>query len=92
MCELQEEMVRTWLCGEWCEDGLLIIHTSSRHGKADCPTDNNLTATLELAVKEGWQRCFGCHALVERLFGCQHIIWYLPLHPFFHPILTQSSK
>ncbi|KAI5848047.1 hypothetical protein BZA05DRAFT_340376 [Tricharina praecox] len=43
------------------------------HGKTDCPTDTNLNKTLELAAANGWQRCYTCHALVERLFGCQHI-------------------
>ncbi|KAF8250894.1 hypothetical protein K440DRAFT_616536 [Wilcoxina mikolae CBS 423.85] len=61
------------LCGK-CAQMTCVSCKKKWHGKTDCPTDSNLTATLELAVRKGWQRCRGCHALVERLFGCQHIV------------------
>ena len=39
----------------------------------DCPEDSELTATLAVAAREGWQRCQSCYALVEKEFGCQHM-------------------
>ncbi|PLB48622.1 hypothetical protein P170DRAFT_357626 [Aspergillus steynii IBT 23096] len=39
----------------------------------DCPEDTALQATLSLASREGWQRCFSCRRLVELGMGCYHI-------------------
>jgi hypothetical protein len=44
------------------------------HGqRQDCPEDFGLTATLEAAMEESWQRCFSCRAMVELASGCRHI-------------------
>ncbi|KAL4864105.1 hypothetical protein BDV12DRAFT_189211 [Aspergillus spectabilis] len=39
----------------------------------DCASDPALQATLSLASREGWQRCFSCRALVQLGTGCYHI-------------------
>ncbi|KAF2274806.1 ariadne RING finger [Westerdykella ornata] len=41
--------------------------------QSDCPKDQALQATLELAVAQHWQRCYSCKALVEIKHGCNHI-------------------
>lgn len=45
------------------------------HGASDCPADQEIRKTLELAAKEGWQRCRKCFILVERVSGCLHMSW-----------------
>ncbi|KAE8356065.1 hypothetical protein BDV28DRAFT_154931 [Aspergillus coremiiformis] len=39
----------------------------------DCAEDTALQATLDLATREGWQRCFACRAMVELRVGCYHM-------------------
>ena len=39
----------------------------------DCPEEFGLEATLEEAERQGWRRCYSCHALVELTEGCRHI-------------------
>ncbi|KAL2871417.1 E3 ubiquitin-protein ligase [Aspergillus lucknowensis] len=39
----------------------------------DCASDPALQATLSLASREGWQRCFSCRALVQLGTGCYHM-------------------
>ncbi|KAA8909079.1 hypothetical protein FN846DRAFT_943327 [Sphaerosporella brunnea] len=60
------------LCGK-CTLMTCVSCKQQWHGNSDCPTDKDLDVTLQIAATEGWQRCRSCHALVERLFGCQHI-------------------
>jgi hypothetical protein len=62
------------LCEE-CAQLTCVSCKGEYHGGADCPKDTALEATLKLAAKKDWQRCKGCHALVERAFGCEHITW-----------------
>lgn len=39
----------------------------------DCPDDPSMKLTLQTAAENGWQRCQGCHAIVELAHGCQHM-------------------
>ncbi|KAL2836858.1 hypothetical protein BJX68DRAFT_273338 [Aspergillus pseudodeflectus] len=39
----------------------------------NCPTDTELKSLLEIAKRQGWQRCFACWRIVELLHGCNHI-------------------
>ncbi|KAL4806770.1 hypothetical protein BDV18DRAFT_159940 [Aspergillus unguis] len=39
----------------------------------DCASDPALQATLSLASREGWQRCFSCRTLVQLGTGCYHM-------------------
>lgn len=43
----------------------------------DCVADPALQATLALATRQGWQRCFACKALVELGIGCYHMTYAL---------------
>ncbi|KAF5004643.1 hypothetical protein FDECE_8881 [Fusarium decemcellulare] len=43
------------------------------HGGEECPQDNDMNLTNQLAEEEGWKRCFSCNALVEHREACQHM-------------------
>ncbi|KAF8454496.1 hypothetical protein BGX38DRAFT_1171946 [Terfezia claveryi] len=55
-----------------CKRGTCVRCMAPEHA-GDCPEDSELTATLAVAAREGWQRCQNCRALVEKDFGCQHM-------------------
>lgn len=55
-----------------CKSGTCVRCMAPEHA-GDCPEDSELTATLAVAAREGWQRCQNCRALVEKDFGCQHM-------------------
>jgi hypothetical protein len=40
---------------------------------ADCPKDNELEQTLELAKENSWRRCESCRRVLDLMFGCNHI-------------------
>ena len=50
-------------------------HCGSLGHEGDCPHDEILQAILEHAVREGWQRCYSCRAMVERRDGCDHMTY-----------------
>jgi len=58
-----------------CESGheTCAICREPDHGGQDCPRDLDLERTNELAVEEGWKRCYACQALVEHREACQHM-------------------
>ncbi|KAK8029520.1 IBR finger domain protein [Apiospora rasikravindrae] len=39
----------------------------------DCPNDEHLGQTLQLAREQGWQRCQNCWGMVELNTGCNHM-------------------
>ncbi|RKF55411.1 putative E3 ubiquitin-protein ligase ARI9 [Golovinomyces cichoracearum] len=39
----------------------------------DCPADIALHNVLELAKRQGWQRCFNCRRVIELEMGCNHM-------------------
>lgn len=43
------------------------------HGQGDCPMDQALVLTNQMAEEEGWRRCYQCRALVEHAEACQHM-------------------
>lgn len=45
--------------------------------EGDCPKDEALQQTLELAREQEWSRCRECGRIVELVFGCHHMT-YLP--------------
>lgn len=45
----------------------------SYHYRSDCPEDPALQATLDLAGRAGWRRCFRCRTMVELNRGCYHM-------------------
>lgn len=55
-----------------CDQDTCILCKGKYHD-GDCPRDAALEGVLQIAREAGWQRCFGCHAIVERQEGCNHI-------------------
>ena len=43
------------------------------HRSRECPKDEATQRFVEVAKKEGWQRCFNCSAMVELKEGCNHM-------------------
>ena len=43
------------------------------HCEIDCQQDITMQATINLAERAGWKRCYSCHTLVERNNGCRHM-------------------
>ncbi|KAH8177654.1 IBR domain, a half RING-finger domain-containing protein [Sarocladium implicatum] len=43
------------------------------HGQDDCPMDQAMILTNQMAEEEGWRRCYRCRALVEHSEACQHM-------------------
>ena len=55
---------RTKICPQ-CRD---IAHTTT-----GCTRDPGLPGILEMARRHHWQRCYECHAMVEKNGGCHHV-------------------
>ena len=48
--------------------------TCKRKGhEGDCPEDRDIQILVKTAAEKGWQRCFKCRRIVERLSGCNHM-------------------
>ena len=45
------------------------------HARKECPKDEETKRFVEIAKKEGWQRCHNCSAMVELKEGCNHMTW-----------------
>ncbi|KAH0544767.1 hypothetical protein FGG08_001134 [Glutinoglossum americanum] len=41
--------------------------------EGDCPEDAALESLVKKAAEKGWQRCFKCKRMVERVSGCNHM-------------------
>ncbi|KAJ4303586.1 hypothetical protein N0V90_002485 [Kalmusia sp. IMI 367209] len=61
-----------------CGSETCAMCKSEFHQGVDCPADPALHATLSLADKEHWQRCYACGQLVELDHGCHHMT-YVPV-------------
>ena len=46
--------------------------------EGECPPDEATQQVLNLANREGWQRCYRCHTLVELNIGCHHMTYVSP--------------
>ena len=58
-------------CKACSQDTCMLCKSQYHHG--DCPRDADLEAILRLSQENGWQRCTGCQAMVERGEGCNHM-------------------
>ncbi|KAI1428167.1 hypothetical protein F5Y12DRAFT_78419 [Xylaria sp. FL1777] len=58
-----------------CTDGhyTCIICRNPQHEGDNCPQDEDMVRTNELAEAAGWKRCNACQAFVEHTDGCQHM-------------------
>ncbi|KIJ55708.1 hypothetical protein M422DRAFT_151942 [Sphaerobolus stellatus SS14] len=55
---------------------LLVCTGCKKNGHAShipCDNDNEAQQLLELGERNGWQRCPGCHRMVELALGCYHM-------------------
>ncbi|KAI9789425.1 MAG: hypothetical protein M1833_002419 [Piccolia ochrophora] len=43
------------------------------HTRKECPKDEETNRFVEIAKKEGWQRCHNCSAMIELKEGCNHM-------------------
>ena len=76
-------------CGEWIRPNRIngasrqgkcarnhvtcTLCRGAAHGNQECPQDNDMNLTNQLAEEEGWRRCLNCQALVEHREACQHM-------------------
>lgn len=55
-----------------CDERTCILCKQKAHD-GDCPEDEDMQKTEELAQQQGWQRCPNCRRLVELNIGCNHM-------------------
>jgi hypothetical protein len=56
-----------------CQRTTCAVCKGATHDGEDCPEDTKTKELLELAQREGWQRCRSCRRLVELNTGCYHM-------------------
>ncbi|KAL5339447.1 hypothetical protein BJX70DRAFT_387880 [Aspergillus crustosus] len=57
-----------------CRAYTRLLCKGSHHVEDDCSAGLELRATLSLAEQNGWQRCYACRTMVERIGGCSHMV------------------
>lgn len=55
-----------------CSKATCVKCKTAQHG-GDCPEDEAMQQTLQLAKDEGWQRCNKCGSMIDLAFGCYHM-------------------
>ncbi|KAL8851327.1 MAG: hypothetical protein Q9221_003772 [Calogaya cf. arnoldii] len=63
-------------CGEWIKPANIHVDTTggaNMERNRTCPKDDATKQFIEIAKKEGWQRCYNCSATVELKEGCNHM-------------------
>lgn len=55
-----------------CHDTTCAICKAASHA-GDCPADEEIERTLNLAENQGWRRCGECRKVIELVLGCNHI-------------------
>ncbi|KAI9832731.1 MAG: hypothetical protein M1826_001290 [Phylliscum demangeonii] len=48
-----------------CKTKVCCLCNGKWHGRRDCPKDEETQAFVEIAKREGWQRCHNCSAMIE---------------------------
>ncbi|KAI9770198.1 MAG: hypothetical protein M1835_006589 [Candelina submexicana] len=59
-------------CGR-CRTKVCCLCNGKWHTGKTCPKDEETKKFIEVAQKEGWQRCYNCSAMVELKEGCNHM-------------------
>ena len=82
-----------------CRATICIKCRDLAHGERECVIDDTLPNILAVARRNHWQRCFRCHALVEKTGGCIHMkcickaeFWYVPFLLFLTSTLHRIYK
>jgi hypothetical protein len=57
-----------------CGEHTCAMCKTEFHEDDDCPADEDLLDTLELAGEKGWQRCRSCRQMVELDTSCNHMM------------------
>lgn len=57
-----------------CGTELCVFCRFESHGTDDCPEDWELHDFLDYAAEKGWARCDACGRVIERDFGCNHMV------------------
>ncbi|KAI9774090.1 MAG: hypothetical protein M1840_005183 [Geoglossum simile] len=61
----------TATCEKCLQKTCVDCKCKSHEGK--CPEDAGLESLVKKAAEKGWQRCFKCKRMVERVSGCNHM-------------------
>ncbi|KAE8373207.1 hypothetical protein BDV26DRAFT_272572 [Aspergillus bertholletiae] len=69
---VKAEKSQTQAC-PYCSTKICTGCRGISHRVGGCSSDIGLSAVLEVARLQRWQRCFNCGAVVELIFGCDHI-------------------
>ena len=65
----------TWMECPECSSMTCGFCKSDAHPGTACSDTDDLNRTAkDMREKQGWQRCFSCHHMVELSVGCYHII------------------
>ncbi|KAI4213191.1 MAG: hypothetical protein LQ351_004137 [Letrouitia transgressa] len=59
-------------CGR-CRMKVCVACNGKWHTSRTCPKDDATRQFIEIAQREGWQRCYNCSATVELKEGCNHM-------------------
>ncbi|KAL9593725.1 MAG: hypothetical protein Q9179_005726 [Wetmoreana sp. 5 TL-2023] len=59
-------------CGR-CKTKICTACNGRWHASRACPKDDATKQFIEIAKREGWQRCYNCSATVELKEGCNHM-------------------
>ena len=57
-----------------CRTRTCTICKAKAHEGRDCPRDTGLQDVLNMAAKEGWQRCYRCGRMTELMDGCNTVM------------------
>jgi hypothetical protein len=49
------------------------VNCKYKSHEGECPEDTALDSLVKKAQEKGWQRCFKCKRMVERVSGCNHM-------------------
>lgn len=58
---------------QMCSERTCTVCKSAAH-KGDCPQDPTLQQVFETGDSLNWQRCFKCGGMIEREYGCNHVL------------------
>ena len=60
--------------------------------EGECPEDVGLESLVKKAAEKGWQRCFKCKRMVERVSGCNHMRWVMSSTNLPRPLKDATLK
>ncbi|KAI9886831.1 MAG: hypothetical protein M1823_001330 [Watsoniomyces obsoletus] len=56
-----------------CKTKVCCLCNGRAHARRECPKDEETNQFIEVAQREGYQRCHSCAAWVELVSGCNHM-------------------